>query len=237
MLDFEDRTSESPFVERVWHRRSIDANEFTSMAFSHWQLCVWTNNGKTTVTLRGPETKPTTVLCPPDTYFLGIVFKLGTIMPHLPASHLVDKDLHLPEATSKTFYLKGSAWQFPDFENADTFVERMVREELLVKESVVDTALQGVPLKDVSLRSVQRRFAKVTGLSHAAIHQIERARLATILLKEGVSILDTVEMAGYADQPHLTRSLKRYIGLTAAQLIPENGAPPLSYLFKTATFG
>jgi AraC-like DNA-binding protein len=33
-----------------------------------------------------------------------------------------------------------------------------------------------------------------------------------------VSIGDVVYQAGYADQPHLTRSLKRFIGYTPAQL-------------------
>ncbi len=39
------------------------------------------------------------------------------------------------------------------------------------------------------------------------------------LLQQGVSIVDTVDQAGYADQPHLTRSLKRFIGQTPAQLL------------------
>ncbi len=37
-----------------------------------------------------------------------------------------------------------------------------------------------------------------------------------------MSILDTVERAGYFDQPHLTRSLKRFIGQTPAQIITRN---------------
>ena len=44
-------------------------------------------------------------------------------------------------------------------------------------------------------------------------YQIERARYATSLLKKGIPILDTVYQAGYFDQPHLTRSLKHFIGL------------------------
>ncbi|WP_343422951.1 AraC family transcriptional regulator [Candidatus Flexifilum breve] len=38
------------------------------------------------------------------------------------------------------------------------------------------------------------------------------------LLQRGRSILDVVAQAGYADQPHLTRSLKYYVGHTPAQL-------------------
>jgi AraC-like DNA-binding protein len=49
------------------------------------------------------------------------------------------------------------------------------------------------------------------------------------LLRQGVAIFDTAEQAGYADQPHLTRSLKRLIGLTPAQLAPESNVIPLSF--------
>lgn len=60
---------------------------------------------------------------------------------------------------------------------------------------------------------------RATGLTQSAILQIECARRAMNLLQQGLSLLDTVEQAGYADQPHLTRSLKRFIGQTPAQLI------------------
>jgi AraC-like DNA-binding protein len=52
-------------------------------------------------------------------------------------------------------------------------------------------------------------------------------------LKQGISILDAVTLAGYADQPHLTRSLKRLVGQTPAQLRPTNQPEQLSFLFKT----
>jgi len=56
-------------------------------------------------------------------------------------------------------------------------------------------------------------------LTHGAVCQIERARQALALLQQGISILDTVDQAGYADQPHLTRSLKYFIGQTPAQIV------------------
>ena len=65
---------------------------------------------------------------------------------------------------------------------------------------------------------MQRRFLRATGLSHAAVVQIERAHRAQALLQAGVPILDVVALAGYADQPHLTRSLKRFLGETPAQI-------------------
>lgn len=56
------------------------------------------------------------------------------------------------------------------------------------------------------------------------MRQIERARYATTLLQQGLSIPDVVYDAGYFDQPHLTRSLKRYIGQTPAQLADRSNA-------------
>jgi helix-turn-helix protein len=232
LLNFEERLSDSPFVERIWRTRSDREGTFTSIALSHWQMCIWRQKGQTYLTVRGPETRPTQATCPPDTDFFGIVFKLGTVMPYLPASTLVDSDFTLPDAGSSSVWLNSSAWQFPTYENADTFVDRLARDGLLVREAAVGAALRG-ELSDVSLRSVQRRFLQATGLTHSAIAQIERARHATTLLKSGAPILDAVGEAGYADQPHLTRSLKRLIGLTPAQVASQNDDKQLSFLFKT----
>jgi Transcriptional regulator containing an amidase domain and an AraC-type DNA-binding HTH domain len=98
----------------------------------------------------------------------------------------------------------------------------------------VESALRGEPL-ELSTRSVQRRFLQATGLTQGSIRQIERARHATMLLQGGVSILDTVEQAGYSDQAHLTRSLKYLIGKTPAQIINKSEPEQLSLLFKTET--
>jgi AraC-like DNA-binding protein len=215
---FEERPSDSTFVETIWRTQSERADSFTSLAVSHWEMVVMRQKGKLTFTLRGPETKASSALIPEYAEFFGIKFKLGTFMPHLPASKLVDNGVNLPDATSKTFWLNGSAWQFPDFDNADTFVDRLVRDGLLLREPIVEAALQG-QLKALSLRSVQRRFLRTTGLTHNTIFQIERAHRAAELLEQGISILDTVDQAGYADQPHLTRALKHLIGQTPAQII------------------
>src|SRR5262245_19964988 len=87
-LEFEERLSDSPFVEQIWRTQSDEGGTFISLALSQWQMCVWTYEGKTNVTLRGPETRATVVECPPDTDFFGIRFKVGTVMPVLPASNL-----------------------------------------------------------------------------------------------------------------------------------------------------
>jgi AraC-like DNA-binding protein len=215
---FEQRPSDSPFVEMIWRTQSECAGSFMSVAGTQWEMVVMKQYGKTFLTVRGPETKASPASCPENTEFFGIRFKLGTFMPKFPTSNLVDDAVHLPVETRKAVWVDGSSWELPDFENADTFVERLVRDDLLVHEPIIDAALQG-QMQDISVRSVQRRFLRATGLTHGAICQIERAQQAMALLGQGVSILDTVDQTGYADQPHLTRSLKRLVGQTPAQIL------------------
>ena len=233
IFTFEERPSDSPFVERIWCAQSERAGSFISVAASHWEMVVTRQNGTTLLTVRGPETRATPLDCSADGEWLGIRFKLGTVMPHLPASNLVDGAVNLPDAGSRSFWLHRSAWQFPDFEHADTFVERLVRDGLLIREPVVQAALHD-QLQDRSLRTAQRHFLRTTGLTHSTVRQIERARYATTLLRQGLSILDVVYEAGYYDQPHLTRALKQLIGLTPAQIMDRSRDVQLSFLYKTA---
>jgi methylphosphotriester-DNA--protein-cysteine methyltransferase len=115
------------------------------------------------------------------------------------------------------------------------FVDRLVRKGLLARDPVVDAASQG-QLKDCDPRTLQRHFLWATGLTQSSLRQIERARYATYLLQQGVSILDTVEQAGYFDQPHLTRSLKYLIGQTPAQIQEKSRPEQMPFLYKTTCF-
>jgi AraC-like DNA-binding protein len=220
-FNFENRPSDSPFVDLMWQTQSDHAGSFISSAAVHFGMVVSRYEGKTMLTVRGPETKASPAEFPAGCEFFGINFKLGTYMPHLPPKVVMDRrDLNLPEAGSKSFWFHGSAWQFPNYENADTFVDRLMREGMLVHEPIVDAVLQGQEL-DLSPRSVQYRFLHATGLTQNTVRQIERAKLATALLVGGVAIQDTVFEAGYFDQAHLTRSLKRFTGQTPAQVAAE----------------
>jgi len=231
-----ERPSDSPFVERVWRAHSEGTDPFLSIAESRWQIVMTTYNGKMSLTVRGPETKATPLGdCPTDREWFGILFKLSTFLPHLPARNLVNGDLTLPQASRKTVWLSGSTFQFPTYENADTFVDWLVREDILVREPIVGAALQG-QLKDLSLRSVQRRFVQSTGVTQGTIRQIERARYATLLLQQGISVSTTILEAGYFDQAHLIRSLKTFIGQTPAQIIRQSRPEQLSFLYNTRPF-
>lgn len=217
VINLDARLSDSPLVETVWRSHSRQPGPFLSIASSRWEMIVAQHDGRSYFTVRGPETYPVITDCPPDGEWLGIQFKHGVFIPKLPVSALVNGGVDLPEASNRSFWMHGSTWEFPTFENAETYIAHFVEEDLLVVDSIVAATLQA-QATELSARSIQRRFLRATGLTHGAVSQIERAHHAVALLRQGVSILDTVDLAGYADQPHLTRSLKRLIGQTPAQL-------------------
>jgi hypothetical protein len=236
---FEDRLSDSPFVDRIWRTQSGRTDplvdQVTSITASRLMMVIWKQYGKTYVELRGPETKVTHAPVPEEAEFLGVIFKLGSFMPAFPLPTLIDREVMLPDASSRKFWLDSAACETPTYDNIDTFLDRLVRQGLLVRDPVAEAVLKH-EVSDVSIRTAQRHFLKATGLSQVAVRQIERARYATTLLLQGTSIVDTTFQAGYFDQPHMTHALKRLIGQTPAQIMDRAGSQQLSYIYKTTPF-
>jgi AraC-like DNA-binding protein len=206
----------------------------TSIATSTWELVFWEHRGRTHAAVRGPETIASSAVVPDLSRSFGITFAHGTSMPHLPPARLVDSALESPHATATAFVLGGDEWLMPGYDSAEQFVARLVRAGMLVRDPLVDDIVAGDDAAGVGARSVQRRVAAATGLTQGAIRQIERARRAAILLGEGVEPRDVVNRLDYYDQPHLARSLQRFIGRTATELRrPDAAGQPLSLLYKT----
>jgi AraC-like DNA-binding protein len=214
----QERRSDSPYLETVTRGWTVAEGSTIRPAEIRWHMIFTRHSGAMHPLYVGPLTTSGTASWGEGAEILWIKFKLGTFMPHLPVRDFLDVETSLPDAASNSFWLKGSAWQFPDFENVETFIERLVREEILVSDPVVSAALQDQP-PDISLRTVRHRFLRATGLTQNHIRQFERAQQAETLLKQGRSILDVVYRLGYFDQPHLTRSLKQFIGHTPGQII------------------
>ena len=233
-LIFEHRLSESPLIERVWRSRSERAGTFLSVAASNIEMVVTRHEGKVFLTVRGPETKATSADCPANGEWLGIRFSLGTYLPSLLPAVLADRrDVTLPGICGRGFLLDGAHWELPSFENAEVFVNRLARAGIIWRDPAIDAVLDGSPRepRTRSLRSTQRHFLKVTGITQNAFRQIERARYAANLLRQGAGIADAVFQAGFFDQAHLTRSLKHLIGHTPARII--RGEAQLSFLYNT----
>jgi AraC-like DNA-binding protein len=228
----QDRSSDSPLIERVWSCHSTAAGTFISVASSHWEMVVTRLQGECTFTVRGPETRASEMRCPADGEWFAIRFAAGTFMPQLPVGRLLNgNDVNLPQANRGRFWLNGAKWEYPNFENAESFVIRLANAGLIVRDPAVTAALRGEE-RALSTRSAQRHFLRATGMTCGAMRQIERARYATRLLRQGFTIADVVHEAGYFDQAHLTRSLRKLIGLTPAKVAGDERQ--LSFLYNTS---
>jgi hypothetical protein len=210
---FEERLSESPYIEAVWRGWAGSNYAPVCPASSRWHLLFLRQHGRVTVSVEGPLTNATPVTQAEGTEWLGVTFQPGTFLPSLPVRKLLDERAMVPLTAQTSFKLAGSSFHFPDYDN----VERLVREDVLVADPVVQGVLAG-HLPEVSLRTVRRRFLLATGLPYKVISQIERAKQAAALHSQGVLLLDAVYQAGYADQSHMTRSLKHFIGHTPAHI-------------------
>jgi hypothetical protein len=117
-LVFDDRSSDSPFVERVWRCHSERAGRFLSIASSHWEMVVTRHKGKTILTVRGPETKATAIDCPAAR---GQDPLAGTFW-----AKPVGRCLACPPAGQPMIPIEQLRLGYPDFENAEAFVARLV---------------------------------------------------------------------------------------------------------------
>ena len=217
----EARSSDSPYIESVMRGWTVSEGMSVRPAEIHWHMVFVKYPGGTLPLVVGPLTSSGTASWGEGAEILWIKFKLGVFLPHLPAKDHLNEEQVLPDASSERFWWKGSARQFPTFDNVETFIERLVHEDDLVRDPVVDAALRDEPLV-MSPRTVRHRFLQATGQTQNHIRQYERAIRAASLLRHGVSILDTVFEAGYFDQPHLTRSLKQFVGHTPAQILRDS---------------
>lgn len=212
------RLTDSPYIETVMHGHSLAVGSAVRPAETHWHMVFVREHDHVHPLVVGPLRAAGVAQWGAGAEILWVKFKLGVFMPHLPFTQLLDHELRLLEGTGSTFWLKSATWELPNSENVDTFIERLIHDEILLFDPLVGAVLADEP-HDFAPRTVRQRFQRATGLSPKQIQQVERAQEAATLLQQGTSILDTVYAAGYYDQPHLTRALRQWVGYTPAQLL------------------
>lgn len=222
-LQVAQRPSDTPYIETVMHGHSLAAGSAIRPAETNWHMVFVREQGNVHPLVVGPWRSAGIAAWQAGGEILWVKFKLGVFMPHLSFDHLLDNELRLPEGAGPTFRLKSTSWELPSLENVETFVNRLIHDEILVHDPLVGTVLADEPY-DLAPRTVRHRFQRATGLSPKQIQQVVRAQQAATLLQQGVSILDTVYEAGFYDQPHLTRALRQWVGYTPAQIMGAQSA-------------
>ncbi|TWD83317.1 helix-turn-helix protein [Kribbella amoyensis] len=220
----ETRASDSPWLESVWTCRSEQVSEMTSVASETWGLVFWQRQGQRYAAITGPERRTSTAPVPEEADFVGLQFAVGTSLRAVALRSLVDGGVVLPDVTGRTFWLDGAHREIPRPDDAEAWVDRLVREGAVAGDPLVSTTLRGTA-PEVTERTLERRFRAATGLTQGAVRQIGRARTAAQLLISGETAGDVTAKLGYYDEPHLARALRRYIGRTAQQLRAGTGGP------------
>jgi hypothetical protein len=205
-------------LARVWTAKCDSPADFSSIASVNSGIGFVQVGGATTVHLRGPQTRATTLSCPRDAEYFGADFRLGAYLPMFAPARLANlQDVVLPILPDGRILLDGRAWEMPAPQNLDVFIDRLTRAGLLVFDSLAEELRHGAT-GTVPERTAQSRFVRAVGLSRRKLQLIERARHAARLLRAGTAIADVVCGAGYYDQPHLTRVMRQLIGYTPAEL-------------------
>ena len=129
-----------------------------------------------------------------------------TIRPALEASSLPDVLTALNGALLK-FRRKAVP--------AATRVDRMV--DLAVRSRGTTTVSELASTFDVSIRQVERDFHQAVGMAPKAFLGIQRFLFARLLLQQGTPPALAAVDAGYTDQSHMHRDMRRLSGQTPAR--------------------
>jgi hypothetical protein len=201
------RHSSNPYIDRVWHSQNMSDGVYLATPDGSWDLILGVNrDGGYTMLLTGQATEPAYIPYEAGTSSVVISFAAGAYLPYLAGRTLLNSGETLP-VTGGHFHLTGHRFPLPTYNNAEVIVEEMVRVGVLKNDEIVEGILRGKP-KAASKRAVQRHFKGTTGVAHKTLLRIHQAQHAVRLLQQGKSPAEAAADAGYADQPHLAKSLK-----------------------------
>lgn len=192
---------------------------------------IW--NG-TEVLVAGPDTAAHRVVRGPGTTVLGLRFGPGALpgLLGIPAAELRDQrvpleELHRRPARSAAARIAVTAAE----PGSRPVVEALIQVALALPGSpdraAPDLAVRigagaGVGATADALgwttRTLHRRCLDAFGYGPAVLRRVLRFRRAAGLLEAGVTPAEAAAVAGYADQPHLSREVRALAGVSPGQL-------------------
>jgi hypothetical protein len=209
----------SPVVECVTHTTFTEDGSVQFRPDGCWDFAILKSAHGTVVLRTGLTTTAVTHQAAAGDEILSIAFKASSYMPLMPGEEMRDQGVVLPGIGPDRFWLGTDVLEIPSFDNVDGFVAKLLRNSIVEDNRVVASVVSGHPMA-MSERTMQRHFLKTTGLTYKTFTQIERAQKALTLLQQGRPAADVAFALGYADQPHMIRSLKAIMGQTPGQVAP-----------------
>ncbi|WP_181795243.1 helix-turn-helix domain-containing protein [Streptomyces sp. WELS2] len=184
----------------------------------------------------GPDTRPYAPEGPARSW-AGIRFHPGTAPALLgvPANELTDLRVELadlwPAATVRRLCDRITSAPDPARALEDIALERAAEAEAPDPSlrRLVECLDEGRPVSataaelGVGERRLHRRCLAAFGYGPKTLARILRLRRALALARAGTPYAQTAILAGYADQPHLAREVRRLAGMPLGELLAGNG--------------
>ncbi|HET9412210.1 MAG TPA: helix-turn-helix domain-containing protein [Candidatus Saccharimonadales bacterium] len=187
-----------------------------------WDILVYKLQGVTQVLLFDrPLLQPVTVPIIAGQEQLIISFHAGSYVTQIPRSE--DGVHFLPVQNDGTFRIGPYELMIPTFETVEDTVHCLIDHAILVQDKVVSRTTQNQK-QGASVRTVQRQFRHITGMTPHYYTQAARARQAAELLRQGMPAIRVAHELNYTDQFHMTHALKRFIGKTTRDILREKEA-------------
>ena len=203
------RPSDSSYIDKVWASQNITDGVYLATQDCSWDIIAYSlPDGTRGVMLTGQATEPADVPYTAGTSSVVVSFAAGAYLPAYPGKKMLGLFEHLPCPDNDHFILAGTQFRIPTFETAEALVDDMVAASVLKMDDVVASILSG-DHKALSDRAIQRHFLEVTGLTRKSLEQIRRAQEAVRQLQSGKKPVDVAADAGFTDQAHLAKSLKK----------------------------
>ena len=209
----------SPVVGAVTHTRFNADGSTLMQPDGCWDIAFLKSAAGTTVLRTGLTTSAVTHRFSEGVEILSIAFKPSSFMSLMPGERMRDEGVVLSTIGRDRFWLGSDVLEIPTFDTVDRFVAKLLGNGIVEDNSLVASVVSGHPMA-MSERTMQRHFLRTTGVTYKTFTQIERAQKALALLQQGRPAADVAFALGYADQPHMIRSLRAIMGQTPGQIAP-----------------
>lgn len=211
-----ERPSASELVASVWTCKPTEITPRTVLADPCTSIILVRSNERTKIVLRGPETKPRNEHYMPGTTWIGIRLYPGVKLKNFPAQKYLDCSRPIRANDNGRFLFGGTWFNFPEFNSAEKLIEQM-RDLGYVSGNAID--VQGVSVEEMSTKAYSRYIKQNTGLSPYKLHQLQRMTKVFKLIQDGVPLSIIASDEGFADQAHLHRAVRQYLGHTPKELL------------------
>lgn len=208
-LSWRERASALESIASVWTGTASEITSRTVLADPCISIILVKSDESAEVILRGPETKPRSDTLLPGYTWTGIRLQPGIRLKNFPTHQYTNGFRTLPADSKGRFRFEGTLLQFPGFENVEQLIERMYDLGYISGEVMHSQALSK---QGMSSKSYARLVKRTTGLSPYKLHQLQRISEALRLLRQGMPAASVATELGFADQAHLTRAAKQFLG-------------------------